>query len=722
VEAVPLAAPVLMSQPVAPAVAPRVLPVAAPLAAPVTSDPFDCLHSNEPSPPRPASVPRDRLKAVAARLGPRGMVIGLGAAAGLSLLLILLVIWWGLSGSSKPVAPQGALETGKTHPPSTEPTADGSLPAGVLQRVKDATVYVGITSANGSSEGSGSGFYELDSGMIVTNAHVIDMLDPDSPPPARIEIVFFKGTPRQVRVEGTVAGVERESDLAFIRFGPADFHGPAPGRLQVGTAQGLRETQKVFFAGFPFGDELGKEISVNPATVSSKRSGGDGVLKEIQLNGDMHPGNSGGPVVDARGNVVGVCVAGIRKTQINFAIPGDAILRLYQGHIHAVEIEDSVLRGSGVGVPLIFTTLDPKNNIRKIDCDWWLDDPDREVPASAIRPALPPGASARQTRHVVSNPKSSPLRSEIVLDALPPPGKVLYVQPVLVNGQGKVSWLAARAVTVQSPLRAQSVNIQKNRPVGQAPLQLVCTSSSHLARSGKEKTSSQTRITAQLTEETRPMTFLGAPVRCMVHKLDVEESEDGRAQAPSAALRVALEHAGKLVLSAYRDKEGSLSGKTSRAGSMPAQGKERLEGLGDGLLQALDALAVQVPLGQLTVGQTWHARRSLPPLEFPGAPGLLAPVLARLKGGALEVTYTYLGLRTHEGREAAVISLEGRSGSDGPVGQLRGKALVDPTTGQVLQAQASALTTLELTRDDVSLRLKTRLEARVTRGALVPPG
>ncbi len=51
----------------------------------------------------------------------------------------------------------------------------------------------------------------------------------------------------------------------------------------------------------------------------------NGFLKQVQVNGGMHPGNSGGPVTDARGAVVGVSVAIISGTQINFAVPADFI-------------------------------------------------------------------------------------------------------------------------------------------------------------------------------------------------------------------------------------------------------------------------------------------------------------------------------------------------------------------------------------------------------------
>ena len=58
---------------------------------------------------------------------------------------------------------------------------------------------------------------------------------------------------------------------------------------------------------------------------------GAATWSQVQVNGGMHPGNSGGPVTDARGDVVGVSVAVIRGTQINFAIPGDFVRQVLDG-------------------------------------------------------------------------------------------------------------------------------------------------------------------------------------------------------------------------------------------------------------------------------------------------------------------------------------------------------------------------------------------------------
>jgi S1-C subfamily serine protease len=69
--------------------------------------------------------------------------------------------------------------------------------------------------------------------------------------------------------------------------------------------------------GFPFGKQLGKNITVSKTSVSSLRKKPNGTLQDIQVNGGMHPGNSGGPVVDAMGQVVGVATLGVARARFS---------------------------------------------------------------------------------------------------------------------------------------------------------------------------------------------------------------------------------------------------------------------------------------------------------------------------------------------------------------------------------------------------------------------
>ena len=80
---------------------------------------------------------------------------------------------------------------------------------------------------------------------------------------------------------------------------------------------------------------------------------------QVQVNGGMNPGNSGGPVTDARGVVIGVSVSGIRGTQINFAIPGDLVRQVLDGSYACSEFGAAYQKGDQALLPVKVTCLDP---------------------------------------------------------------------------------------------------------------------------------------------------------------------------------------------------------------------------------------------------------------------------------------------------------------------------------------------------------------------------
>ena len=100
----------------------------------------------------------------------------------------------------------------------------------------------------------------------------------------------------------------------------------------------------VYTFGFPFGTALSitdgnPAVTVGRATVSSLRNSPDGELAVIQIDGNLNPGNSGGPVVDAKGGLVGVAVATVRNGQgIGFAVPAAELAKLMRGRVGRVSV------------------------------------------------------------------------------------------------------------------------------------------------------------------------------------------------------------------------------------------------------------------------------------------------------------------------------------------------------------------------------------------------
>ena len=95
----------------------------------------------------------------------------------------------------------------------------------------------------------------------------------------------------------------------------------------------MTETQAITSFGFPFGTNLALKgtdypsVTVTTGRITALRRAGE-QLQQIQVDASLNPGNSGGPIVDEQGHVIGIVVAGIRGAALNFAIPVDRVHKL----------------------------------------------------------------------------------------------------------------------------------------------------------------------------------------------------------------------------------------------------------------------------------------------------------------------------------------------------------------------------------------------------------
>ncbi len=204
---------------------------------------------------------------------------------------------------------------------ATEPTVgpDGKMLDGVRETVKGSTVYIRTLFEDGKGA-TGTGFFAAGPGIVVTNSHVVGQTAEKIVPFKELQVIVNSGMPDSRVFPAKLLKADRGLDLALLKV---DIPNLVPPPLEVIDSFKLKETQEIYIFGFPGGESIGTNISVNISTISSLRR----VEKVpwIQVAGGMHPGNSGGPVTDAQGRVIGVARAGIRGTQINMAIPGDIV-------------------------------------------------------------------------------------------------------------------------------------------------------------------------------------------------------------------------------------------------------------------------------------------------------------------------------------------------------------------------------------------------------------
>jgi hypothetical protein len=167
--------------------------------------------------------------------------------------------------------------------------------------------------------GYGSAFCIHPSGLFLTNEHVAQ---------GDITVILNPSLKTEKSYPARVVRSDKELDLALLRVeGVKDLSA-----LTLGSDENLEELMELVAFGFPFGPALAPgrreypAVSVNVGSITSLRRK-EGNLYRIQLDAALNPGNSGGPVLDKNGKVVGVVVAGVQGSGVNFAIPVSTVAR-----------------------------------------------------------------------------------------------------------------------------------------------------------------------------------------------------------------------------------------------------------------------------------------------------------------------------------------------------------------------------------------------------------
>jgi S1-C subfamily serine protease len=224
---------------------------------------------------------------------------------------------------------------------------------GAVDAVGPSVVSITVGRRGRWGQGAGSGVVIAPDGFVLTNAHVVDGA-------GRVEITLHDGK----SVEARPVGGDRGTDLAIVRIAASDLP-----HVRVGGERELLRGQLVVAIGNPLGFESTVSAGVVSATGRSLR-GSDGRLVEnlVQHTAPLNPGNSGGPLVDFRGHLVGVNTAIIQFAQgMSFAIPSETVSwvvpklladgkvrRAYLG-IQGQTVQTSARKGTGVLVVSVET-------------------------------------------------------------------------------------------------------------------------------------------------------------------------------------------------------------------------------------------------------------------------------------------------------------------------------------------------------------------------------
>lgn len=288
---------------------------------------------------------------------------------GAVVLVVASAAGWLHTGATKTVlVPQAAPTAGDATAPvlvAKPLEGNGFQPAQIYRRRSAGVVtivsYFGSATSPNASAGQGSGFVVDASGLILTNAHVVTTAGDGALGSASAAHTVYVEFSDGDRVPAKIVGWDLFDDVGVIRVDPAD-HALDP--VPLGSSSRVVVGEPVAAIGSPFGNTDSLSVGVVSAVhraIPSLTTRFD-IVDAIQTDAPINHGNSGGPLFDARGRVVGIN-AQIRSSGsgsgfegVGFAVPIDSARRSMQQLL-----KDGVVRYAYVGI----TTEDLTPSIAK---------------------------------------------------------------------------------------------------------------------------------------------------------------------------------------------------------------------------------------------------------------------------------------------------------------------------------------------------------------------
>lgn len=354
---------------------------------------------------------------------------------------------------------------------------DDSLPAETVKRLKDATVYV--KTEIGPLKMTGSGFVIQttgDSALIVTNQHVVgkpaelklggyipglrgrDRLALASLQSAlakaepAVSIVFNSGNGNEQVIKAEILGALDEPDLAVLKV--SGIKAP-PKPIEYSQVAEPVETMPLYLLGFPFGDALSSNkgnptITIGKGSVSSLRKDAAGKIAKVQIDGALNPGNSGGPVVDSKGNLVGIAVQTIQGSNIGLAIPPAELIGILAGRTgKPVIVVGKTENGAAPKYEVVVPVIDPLNKLKSVSIMYV----DGAVPVDGAKPGQPHLLSVAGSQKL-----DLPVKDRSARAALPLPAtadqkaREVTVQAAVVGQDGQMVHLDPVVLKVAAPV------------------------------------------------------------------------------------------------------------------------------------------------------------------------------------------------------------------------------------------------------------------------------
>ncbi|MEY4431303.1 MAG: hypothetical protein RLZZ533_1239 [Cyanobacteriota bacterium] len=283
---------------------------------------------------------------------------------------------------------------------------------------------VPLPPAQRTERGQGSGVLYDPSGLLLTNAHVVE----DS---TRVTVGLSDGR----RVEGKVVGADPVTDLAVVRLVGA---GPWP-VAPLGNSDNLQVGEWVIAVGNPFG--LDQTVTLGIISSLNRNAAKLGItdkrLELIQTDAAINPGNSGGPLLDADGAVVGIntLVRSGPGAGLGFAIPIN----------RARSIAQQLVSTGSVSHAMVGVALEPERDANGA-----------MVPGAKVRSVMPGGPAERagiQPGDVITAVGDQPVRDPAQLTQLVERNGVGRPMAVRIRRSGQMLQLQVTPVELSSLVR-----------------------------------------------------------------------------------------------------------------------------------------------------------------------------------------------------------------------------------------------------------------------------
>jgi S1-C subfamily serine protease len=273
------------------------------------------------------------------RIGPLAAIaVGCAVLGGVVAVGVGQLTGWTDSSSTttvfraSPVQPGPTAATAAVKPSAKPLPGNGFSPSSIYARRSPGVVT--IVSVYGNDSGStrqGSGFVVSPQGYILTNSHVITTAG-DTPVAQPADSVFIEFQDRD-RAEAKIVGWDVFDDVGLVKVEPS-AHPLAP--VPLGNSAAVVVGEPVAAIGSPFGNENSLAVGVVSAVHRSVNSltSSFNLVDAIQTDAPINHGNSGGPLFDARGRVIGIN-AQINSTSgeaegVGFAVPINSAKRSMQ--------------------------------------------------------------------------------------------------------------------------------------------------------------------------------------------------------------------------------------------------------------------------------------------------------------------------------------------------------------------------------------------------------